>query len=386
MRGEGRANTMRRRIYVVCAAGALCALVACGLDKPIHPDGKNMLALTAIDTSGITGQSWVPVAGAQVELASTTSQYKDVFQTDSLGHLVIENLQAGEYIVQVSKEDEVSKILFLGQGRERLVNAVEQSDTIYLSFIPTSPVVINELYYAGCNASSFYYFDQFVELYNTTSDTLYLDGYFLVRGSQATGIFDYDPMMADFALGYYIYTFPGTHGVTHQCPIAPKGYLVIAGDATNHHNFGANCVDLLNADWEFFNAAANDYDNPAVPNLRALWSGTQDFSMNLAHSSVWIATGEEFSYQEHCYMSGTTIMCSTYMHIPLSTILDGIEYSSNPSSKRNQPPGMDAGYGGIGLTRYSGKSIERKVPGLDSNNSVFDFEIVTPTPGYSHSR
>jgi hypothetical protein len=166
----------------------------------------------------------------------------------------------------------------------------------------------------------------------------------------------------------------------------PKGFLVIAADATNHHNYGALCVDLSHADYEFFNAAANDFDNPAVRNLKALWSGNNDFTMNLAHCSVWISTGEEYTYQEHCYMSGTSTICTTYMHMMLSTILDGVEYASNPSSARYTPPRMDGGYGGVGLTRYSGQSIERKVPGLDSNNSTFDFEIVTPTPGYSHSR
>jgi hypothetical protein len=378
---------MKHRTILVWVAGMLLTLASCGLDRPTHPDGRYTLEIVAIDTSGVTGEDSVLVAGATVELASTTAEFKQAFETDAEGRLVVENLPAGDYIVQVSKKDEVSKILFMGQARERLVSAVGKLDTIYLSFIPTSPIVINELYYAGCNASSHYWFDQFVELYNTTEDTLYLDGYFVVRGSQAGGIFDYDPTQTDFALGYYVYTFPGTRGVTHQCPIAPDSFLVIAADATNHHDFGGTwCVDLLHADYEFFNAAANDFDNPAVPNLKALWSGTNDFSMSLAHSPVWIATGEEYAYQEHCYMSGTSTMCTTYMHIPLRTIIDGVEYSGDPSSTRYSPPMMDAGFGGIGLTRYSGRSIERKVPGLDSNNSTFDFENVTPTPGYSHSR
>jgi Protein of unknown function (DUF4876) len=377
---------MIRRTVLVCLAGTCLTFASCGVDRPLYPDGRNTLEIVAIDTSGVTGEDSVLVAGALVELASTTAEYKQVFQTDPEGRVVVENLPAGEYIVQVSKQDEVSKVLFMGQGTERLVNAVGILDTIYMSFIPTSPIVINEVYYAGCNASSFYFYDQFIELYNTTEDTLYLDGYFVVRGTQVSTIFDYDPNQEDFALGYYIYTFPGTRGVTHQCPIAPKGFIVIAGDATNHHNYGALCVDLSHADYEFFNAAANDFDNPSVPNLDALWSGSNDFTMNLAHSPVWIATGEDYTYQEHCYMSGTSTICTTYMHMMLSTILDGVEYASNPTSARYTPPRMDAGFGGIGLTRYSGQSIERKVPGLDSNNSIFDFENITPTPGYSHSR
>jgi len=372
-------------VAMMAAAGLGVTMAACGVDKPTLPEGRGTLSLVAIDTSGVYGTGWRGVPGAKVSIASPTFVYEREFVTDDEGRLVIENLPSGDYTVQVSMKDEPNNILLMGQKQEELVNAATALDTIYMSFVSISPIVINEVYYAGCNASSFYYYDQFVELYNATSDTLYLDGYVMCRSTQVENLLDFESV--DFAVAFYVYTFPGTRGVTRQCPIAPHDFLVLASDAINHHNYGSLCVDLSGADWEFLNALANDYDNPAVPNLTPVTTEGNDFSYNIAHCALWLATGEEYTFQEHCYMSGQSTICSQYVHVPLGTILDGVEYSSNPSSPRYMTRRLDAGMGGNGITRYSGVSIERKVPGLDSNNSSFDFEIVNhPTPGYSHSR
>ena len=376
---------MKRILIPTCGMAVVFTLMSCGLEKPDHPDGRNTLAILALDTSGVNGSGWNPVSGAEVEVGCLTAKYGRAFKTDANGRLVIENMPAGKYTVQANKKDDVSKILFTGQKVEELVNAVDRKDTIFMSFMPTSPVVINEVYYAGCNASAFYSYDQFVELYNTTDETFYLDGYSLIRSTQVSTFLDYDIETADFALAYYLYVFPGTRGVTHDCPIGPKQYLVVACDATNHHNYGAFCVDMTGADWEFFNARSSDFDNPSVPNLEPISTEGNDFSMSLVHTAVWLATTEKYTFKEHCYLDASGgITCTTYIEMPLATILDAVEYSSNISSPRYITTRLDAGYGGIGMVRYGGKSIERKVPGLDSNNSTFDFEIVTPTPGYSH--
>ena len=360
-------------------------LSSCGVDKPLLPEGRNTLALVALDTSGVYGEGQRAVSGAKVEISSPTFIYRKEAVTDADGRLVIENMPSGEYRIQVSLRDTEHNVLLMGQNQRKLETASAATDTVFMSFISISPIVINELYYCGCNASSFYFFDQFVELYNSTSDTLYLDGYFMCRSTQVEGIIDFDN--EDYSLGYYVYAFPGVRGVTRQCPIMPHGFLVLAGDAINHRLYGSLCVDLSNADWEFLNAAANDYDNLAVPNLLPISNQGNDFSFNLAHCALWLSTGEEYAFATHCYMSGSSQICSEYMHIPNRTIVDAVEYSANPASPRYMSIHLDAGPGGEGVTRYSGVSIERKVPGLDSNNSAFDFEkTYPPTPGYSHSR
>jgi hypothetical protein len=367
----------------VCAAG-----VSCDVEKPDLPDGRNVLVLTAYDTSGVYGRDTV-IAGAQVEVSSTTFSYKETFMTDAEGHLLIEKLPGGHYNVQAMKKDNVSKVLLIGQKEEQLMSVGEKRDTIYMSFVPTSPIVINEVYSAGCNASSFYFYDQYVELYNTTDETFYLDGLYVARGLEADGIYDFNPETSDFALGFKVFKFPGTYGVTHECPIRPKQFVVLAADAINHHKYGSLCVDLSHTDWEFYNAVGSDYDNPAVPNLTPVFATgtyTQDFSLNLVHSPLWICTGEDWTPGLHCYMYDGNEICNWCLEIPLYTILDGVEYSGNLPPYRYLSSKIDATPGGLGITRYSGQSMERKLPGLDTNNSSFDFETITPTPGYSHSR
>jgi hypothetical protein len=376
---------MKRSLTIFMALCAGAALCSCGVDKPFIPDGHNTLVLTAIDTSGVYGEGQRLVAGAKVEISSPTFVFKKEVETDADGRVVVNNLPSGVYTVQASLKDTQHNILLMGQNQRTLVTASASADTVFMSFISISPIVINEIYYCGCNASRFYYYDQFIELYNATDSTRYLDGYFMCRSTQVENLVDFDNV--DYSVAYYVYQFPGTRGVTQLCPIEPHGFLVLAVDAINHHIQGPNCVDLSNADWEFFCATSSDYDNPAVPNLLPRDNQNQDFSYNLAHCALWLATGESFEWATHCYMSGQSQICSEYMHIPNSTILDAVEYSANPASQRYMSIHLDAMPGGNGIARYSGYSIERKVPGLDTNNSSFDFEnIFPPTPGYSHSR
>ncbi len=372
---------MKRLFVIISAACAGALMLSCGLDKPDEADGRCVLVLRAVDTSGVYSEEWTGVAGAKVDIASALDAYKGTFTTDETGKIVVEGLPMGEYYVQASMRDEEHDVLLTGQAKKKLRSEAEVKDTLFMSFVPVSPIVINELYYAGCNGSSFYYYDQFVELYNSTGETLYLDGMVICRSQQSDGIFDIEG--EPFALAYYMYQFPGTWGVTRQCPIGPREFVVIACDAINHHNYGALCVNLLGADWESFNPTQNDYDNLLVPNILPVSTVGKDFTLSLGHTGIFIATGEEYTFAEYTTSSGV----SPFIQVPLSTILDAVETAENPSPtfRRYLTLRIDAGLGGIGMTKYSGQSIERKVPGFDSNNSSFDFDIVgAPTPGYSH--
>jgi hypothetical protein len=377
--------TMRVPVLVtVLMAGAV--MCSCGIERPDYADGDNVLIIQTIDTNGVAPK---PVSGASIEMSSSTCVFKETFTTDEEGRVVIEHLPSGDYYVQASKlPDDVMYTLLTAQEQVTLRNEAERHDTLFMSVVSLSPVVINEVYFCGCNASTFDLYDQFIELYNSTNDTIYLDGYVLVRGGQIAEIIGYEKETESFALGYYVYKFPGVRGVTSECPIAPHDYLVVAGDGVNHHRYGALCVDLSQADYEFLNAAKNDYDAPGVRDLTPVSTEGNDFTMNLAHNAVWLATGSEYEFQEHSYYNSSggiqTTICA---HIPLREIIDAVEYSANPNSPRYMTLRLDGGYAGNGIVKYGGQSIERRRPGQDTNNSAFDFEnIASPTPGWSHAQ
>ncbi|RKY49206.1 MAG: hypothetical protein DRP88_00285 [Candidatus Neomarinimicrobiota bacterium] len=220
---------------------------------------------------------------------------------------------------------------------------------------------INELYTVGPPNDFFYYFDQFIELYNSSTDTVYLDGMIVCRMGDE-GIRDVT----------YIFQFPGEPLVGREYPVPPGTFVVLAVDAIDHREIVPQSIDLSNADWEFKNSRDfGDVDNPDVPNIDNILEGhTRDFSMNLVSEVVLIADGSDA-----VYIDG----------IDPETVIDCVEYSSNPNHIKEIEKFLDMGFCGVGMQRYSSQSRERIKAGFDTNNSTVDFEVIPfPTPGYQH--
>jgi hypothetical protein len=374
---------MKTRAIITAVLILLVIAFSCGKDKPVNPDGSNNIKLYAVDTSGVQG-GWTGIEGATIRVSSSTSQFEGVYETGPGGYVILDNLPAGTYMLQAELINMEESFTILGQKEISVLFDPQMSDTVYMNYQRSSPLTMNEVYYCGCSYSRFYYYDQFIELYNSSPDTLWLDGHIFCRTAQTDEVINAIGLeTVDYALAYYVFAFPGETGVTHTVPIAPGQYLVIAGDAVDHTTYGGSlCVDLRGADWEFFNPLGSDYDTPGVPNLLPLSNYEQDFQFNVGHTGIFFATGAEWEYVEH-YDANMDQM-KEYIHVPLSTIVDGIEYSSNTTvTTRYLTIRVDAGLAGNGMAKYSGQSVQRRFPGLDSNNSIFDFEIIgPPTPGW----
>jgi hypothetical protein len=145
-----------------------------------------------------------------------------------------------------------------------------------------------------------------------------------------------------------------------------------------------NSVDLRDADWETFNAQKYDYDNPDVPNMVPVNPDRgPDWMINLSHNAIVLATGENHYLEEYVQSSGYP---SVQIVIPLDDVIDGVEYASNADRDKELTRRVDAGFAGLGTSKYSAMSTERRKLGLDTNDSTFDFETIPrPTPGYSHA-
>lgn len=234
-------------------------------------------------------------------------------------------------------------------------------DTIYVIAASALPgIKINEIYYCGPENNQFYFYDQFIELYNSSDETLYLDGLIVCR------IYHMSTWVT------YIFQFPGTPIVGREYPIHPGQFVVLAQDAIDHRKIIPKSIDLSHADWEFVNALDyGDWDNPAVPNLFNLKAGNnKDFMINLATNVILIGDGTDVNYVDG---------------IDLATVIDCVEYSSLSEHIKDIEKVLDRGWAGVGMQRYSGTSVERITPGFDTNNSTVDFvNIKPPTPGYQH--
>jgi hypothetical protein len=374
---------MKTRAVITALLILLGLAFSCGREKPTVPDGNNNIMLYAVDTSGVQG-GWVAIEGATIRVSSSTSQYERVFETGPGGFARLDGLVAGTYMLQAELINMEENYTILGQKELSVLYDPQTDDTVFMDYKKASPLTMNEIYYCGCNYGRFYYYDQFIELYNSSADTLWLDGYIVCRTAQSDDVINIIGLeTVDYALAYYVFAFPGESGVTRTIPLAPEEFLVLAGDATNHTAYGgALCVDLRDADWEFFNPLGSDYDAPGVPNLLPLSNYENDFQLNVGHTGVFIATGEEWEYVEHFDPSMNAM--KEYIHVPLSTVVDGVEYSSNTTvTTRYLTLRVDAGLAGNGMAKYSATSVQRRFPGLDSNNSTFDFENTQPpSPGW----
>jgi len=300
------------------------------------------------------------------------STYMDT--TDSVGMAEFEPIPYAEYKVNIKSPailpsidnpDSLVEFNIVGAGivapgaRDIII------DTLEVTASGSEPgLKINEIYAAGPPNEYYYWYDQFIELYNSSVDTVYLDGMVVCR-------------MGTFLESVtYIFQFPGEPLIGREYPVPPNSFVVLAQDAMDHTNIPnfplPGSVDLSHADWEFVNSLDyGDCDNPDVPNIDNIEEGHRlDFMINLAGDVVLIANGSDINYLDG---------------IDINSVIDCVEYHSSSDAIKEIEAELDRGFAGVGVIRYGGQSFERISAGFDSNNSSIDFEILSsPTPGYQH--
>jgi len=356
-------------------------LVGCGRDKPVTPDGDGVIYIAIVDTTGdFPGSSpGEPelVVGASVSIQGRTHEFVSTMVADD-GIASFSELPAGNYSIFTRREvlAGAQKKVFTGFSDIHVAIDEIVADTLFVSTVTVNALMINEIFYAGSDRSKFYFFGQFVELYNSSQDTLYLDGCIVTR-NYPTVLGDLEEI--DFVRAIHAFQFPGTPVTGRVYPIFPGQYVVIAADAIDHSAYANNAPDLSGADWEMFNPLGSDYDVLDVPNLVSIMPDkTIDYMINLSHNAVVLATGEEYGFE-------TYDDDRLRLTLPLYTVIDGVEYASSSDKTKELTMRVDAGFAGIGCTKYSGQSTERREVGTDANNSTFDFTLIfPPTPGYTH--
>ncbi len=348
--------------------------VGCIEKPPVAVDGDGKLELVVLwdSTYSENPSTALPVQNAKVFLSSKYGI--KITETDLNGKIYLENLPTAIYGLSVRKPHPIDQnIVLIGTKNElNILSGRISVDTIFVNPISSTGIVINEIYAAGPVNNIFYFYDQFIEIYNGSDSVRYLDGAIIMRVSgnnegKGPGADEDDDGDIDGVV--YAFKFPGKPG-EKNIPIYPKQFIVCAVDAVDHRKMISTSIDLSNADWEFYNQfSPEDIDNPSVPNLINVFPHRkQDFLINLVNDVIVIADG-----RDSVLLDG----------VDISTILDGVEYQPNPhpQNKKTLDSRVDRGYV-ISPPRYSGRSLQRKEPGFDTNDSGTDFEIIEPpTPG-----
>ncbi|HEX2865522.1 MAG TPA: DUF4876 domain-containing protein [Ignavibacteriales bacterium] len=360
-----------KKIIFLAALALFIFMEGCNSEKaPVTPDGGSQLTIKAYwNDSQDSIAHYVPMANAKVILSSEYGM--QVKNTDANGVLELTGLPSAVYDVSVRMQHPLDASITLVGTRLSIAISPEKAavDTIYAQPTSNSGIAINEIYQAGSSSNGLKYFkDQFIELYNSSDSVKYLDGMMVMRftGSTTAGV-DQDND-GDIDGLSYAYKFPGNPGERNY-PFPPKKFLVLAQYAYNHKNECAASIDLSNADWEFYDQFdSKEFENPNVPNILNMKSDKAvDFMMALNNDVIVISDGRDQTLTDG---------------IDISTVLDGVEFQTDSKTAKTLDSRIDRGYT-ISPPSYSGKSIQRRQAGEDTNNSQLDWEILPyPTPGY----
>lgn len=346
---------------------------------------------------------------ATVTLTSIDDASVKTAATNSNGEAIFADVLPGSYNIAVSKSltaDEartltgISTAISLNalQGNVAITNGQDPVYELTLQGSAAGNIVFKEVYYTGSKTSmgGTYFSDQFIELYNNSTDTLYLDSLCIADAYGNAGLINPTSLPTPFNTdnsAVYVSTIWRIPGTGKQQPLAPGKSIIIAQDGVNHKDPLLNPnspVDLSAADWETYNERPDnrDADAPAVPNLeKVYYNGGFDWNVPVFGASLVIFKAD-FSKLEQVPIPGSTQPAR--IKIPNNIIIDGFEAlkDGGAGSFKRIPPAVDAGFVFADDT-YNMQSFRRKTSTTingrrvlqDTNNSGNDFEkIATPTP------
>jgi hypothetical protein len=271
------------------------------------------------------------VPNAEVQVHRFIDPFRpDTLYTDSLGNALLpDDLLAGDYRIaalRVLTPDEAAAtggtIRAFGDGFARRLPA----DTVQMRMGIDQPgsLVFSEIYHGGGTLNISYRWSQFVELYNNSDTTVYLDG--VLYGSAYGHIGSGEPCAESRAwredpLGLWaleFYQFPGSGA---DYPVAPGQAVSVALDAADHSVVHPTLPDLSQADFELEGTA--DTDNPGVPNVRSVgpYSALDGHGLSTFQAQVqFLALPVDVPNLETALSHGRR-----YARIPAARILDVLD-------------------------------------------------------------
>lgn len=343
-----------------------------------------------------------------VHFTNKNKEYAFSALTDTNGLLKIEDIEAGIYSLNVAEEykEKGLKIVLNGAAELLITENSTQEMPLTSALIQTEGggFVIREYYYSGSKTSAdkLYLADQYVEIYNNGSDTLYADSILLVElESYAISPNSFAYMQSDSIVAKTIWANPGTG---RDYPIAPGTGYIIAQNAMNHQsdpNGNPNSpVNMGDADFEFWSdkKVNGDIDFPAPNMIDKLWVYKgNEFVFHVRGGSaiaiVKLNTNTDDYLISNLVTKGTPTSTSKYYcKINNHNVIDAVEVMQAGKvdvAYKRFDNSVDAGITYIEAGTKSAlcvrRKIDRSIAGRtvykDTNNSTEDFlHDVTPKP------
>ena len=433
VRGASRAVVA----FMAVASTVVLLTTACKSDAALNPGSvdttgtggggggvtKATLAVTVIvdpadatvrDALGFT--AGVPGADVTIQrsgsAASTQTATTDVSGVARLSDLLpgsyaistVRLLSAAERTSLASADADVNAF---GGGATVSVSAPSASVRIAAPAGRPGSLVISELFVGWPNAyqAGEYFLASYIELYNNSDTTIFLDGKIVGRGQPWSRDYASPRSCAEMAQWrldpdgiwmHYFYQFPGS-GQTY--PLAPGHATVVATDAIDERQFYPELMDLSGAQFEFI--GPSDVDNPASVNMidlslttnadpgHGLWWGRSDVT-------AFVANPVDVASLPHATLPSVE---PDWVRMPASALLDVFSSSVTPAEEANEQYGHTCGQqvspaidrqqatlsGGNDSVSINRKVLFQTATGrkvlLRTRTSARDFELDKPNPG-----
>ncbi len=367
---------------------------------------------------------------SKVQEGKTSANGTYTFPATSAGSYDIDatiTITAAQY-EQITGIETEADVVFQASIKNKLINqAVGGEVTLELTSGRIGNWVIKQVNYGGSHrANGALFRDQFMEIYNNSSDTLYADslciadvynstsptpdqskGYYLPAGqydwTKSIGMPAGTKANDDFLYAKSLYRVPG-NGRTY--PVAPGKSIVIAQNALNHKAPFTNAngvvvtvldpsltIDLSTANFEVFlgKGFASDIDVAGVPNMEILSSNGNDWVLDNTGRNAWVIfqTSQNpkdwpaYPDPSTTIVSGSTTM---YIQMPKAQVIDGVETQPGLTGQvpKKLDNNLDAGFTYLPKGPYTSQAVIRKVAKTvgtrkilqDTNNSSNDFENI----------
>jgi len=375
------------------------------------------------------GLGEISLNNVNLSLINTQDNVEKKLLSDPAGKAVFTGLPAGTYNLNVSEPREDGEYTLTGTANSIVVN-MKQETSVVLELdakISNADLVIKEIYYAGANDKYVSMFkDQFVEIFNNSSETIYADSLYVghlypdkwnrTLPNPPSEMLDIE----NYAFLEWIYRIPGNG---KQYPIEPSKSIIIAMNAINFKEGNPQAdqaVDNSGSDFETYaipwleaqgrsGNAYFDFDNPDVPNVIPLFLvPPMDYFMIDTYSPALVIFRKDEDFNESDLYTFSFVNKNgndeehILMKLPIESVIDGVEIMQNSTlgSMKKLPASVDESFTYLkadGGSVYSGLSLRRKIDESatnkfgrvvlqDLNNSFNDFEVIEhPDPrGYNN--
>ena len=347
--------------------------------------------------------------GATVTLINQLKNYTYNAETDNDGKVQFSSLEPGFYSVTISHSVSIDSKKHYYNGQKNIDILDNKTETVEARESLFSAFVIKEIYFSGSTTSAgkVYYADQYLEIFNNTSDIQYADGISMIIHEASNVGTNMWANINDTIVAEIIWSIPGDG---KQVPVAPGRSIVLAQDGINHKDDPKgnplSPVNLGNADFEFYayKTQTTDIDFPAVPNMIEDYSGNEiikEITYDVrGGSAIAIAKIPGNTDEERkAYINRNLIAkpsssgsnTTFFAKVANKYLIDAVETVKDEAHAiyKRFTPELDAGYTYVTTGSYSGKCIRRKVNEIvggrviyrDTNNSTEDFlKDVDPKP------